>query len=173
MAHITLAQYQAQAMILDATSPPARGMAQHRPYLAFASDATEIAFTAAIAMPGQYGGSGTLKASIGYYMTSNNTSKTIDWEVSIEAVADGYSYNLSGGTAFDDLNEITDGKEVPATLGYLDVAEVTLANKDTMADTPVEAGDMIRLKIARDHDDADDDAAGDACLLWVELWEET
>ena len=56
---------------------------------------------------------------------------------------------------------------VPATQGYLDVATITLTNKDSVA-----AGDMVRLQIICDSEDAATTTTGDVCLLYATLYEE-
>lgn len=166
MAHVTLLQFDPHAFILPASAAPGVDVIQNRPFLAFADDATETATTKQVAMPGQYAG-GTLKVSIGYMMATATADK-VDFEVQVEAVTDGDTHDLQAGEYFDSVNEVAGGTTVPGVAGYLDVITITLTNKDGVL-----AGDMVRLKFNRDHDDADDTASGDAQVLWMELWEET
>ena len=85
----------------------------------------------------------------------------------MEAISDGDALDLDAGDSFDTLNSTN--TTVPATAGHLDVITVTLTNKDGVV-----AGDMFRLKLERDADDATNDtASGDARVLWLEIWEDT
>ncbi|MHC4695142.1 MAG: hypothetical protein ACYTFA_00185 [Planctomycetota bacterium] len=165
MAHVTLLQYEAHSFMLPSANAPDLDVVQDRPFLAFDDSTVETAHSKAVAMPGQYGG-GALKASIAYMMASATSGK-VDFEVSVEAVTDGDSTDLDASDSFDAANAIN--AIVPATAGYLAVLTVTLTNKDNVA-----PGDMLRIKIERDPDDATDDTAGgDARVLWVEIWEQT
>ena len=165
MAHVTLLQYDAHSFVLPGSGAPGLDVAANRPFVAFDESSVETVYSKAVALPGQYGG-GTLKANIGYVMASATSGK-VDFEVSVEAVTDGDALDLDAGDDFDTPNAVA--ATVPGTAGHLDVLTVTLSNKDSVA-----AGDLFRIRLKRDADDATDDtAAGDARVLWEEIWEET
>lgn len=117
--------------------------------------------TRATVMPQAYAG-GTLTAYI--YYIHGATSGSDVWEVYVEAVTDGDATDLDSTTSFDSVNTATVG--VPATAGYLDVAAVTLTNKDSVA-----AGDLVRFLVRRDSDAAGDDASGIAYIQTMEIRE--
>ena len=118
-------------------------------------------------MPGQYAG-GTLKATIAYFMAGANTSKLIEFLLSVEAVTDADALDHDAAESFDTANA-SGGITVPATAGPIDFITVTLANKDSIA-----ALDSVRFKLERDATDATNDTAvGDARVLWLEIWEST
>jgi len=153
-------------MIPPSTNSPDRGVAQNRTYLAFltTADPNENCFTPAFRMPTAYTGTGTLKLAIGYHMSSA-TSGDLKWDVAVEAVTDADAVDLDSASSFDTENTVT--VTVPATQGYLDVATVTLSNKDSVA-----AGDMVRLQIICDSVDAATTTTGDARLMYATLYEE-
>lgn len=161
-------------MIPPSSNSPDRGVAQNRTYLAFNAEAAtnENCFTPAFRMPTAYTGSGTLKLAIGYHMASA-TSGDLKWDVAVEVVTDADAVDLDSGTNFDSVNFAT--VTVPATQGYLDVATITLSNKGGTAPTvagAVAAGDMVRLQIICDSEDAATTTTGDVCLLYATLYEE-
>lgn len=151
-------------MIPPSSGSPGRGVVQNRSYLAFDTASTETIYTPAFRMPAAYSGSGTLKLAVGYFMASA-TSGDVKWDVYVEAVTDADALDLDTASGFD-ATVNTETVTVPATQGYLDVATITLTNKDGVA-----AGDMVRLSLARDHTVAGD-ADGDAHLLYCTLYEE-
>lgn len=151
-------------MIPPSSNSPDRGVAQNRTYLAFDASTDETCYTPAFRMPTAYTGTGTLKLAIGYYMASA-TANDVIWACQVEAVTDADATDLDSASSFDTANTAT--VTVPATQGYLDVATITLTNKDSVA-----AGDMVRLAIYRDADAGGDTATGDACLLYATLYEE-
>ena len=152
--------------IPPSTNAPDRIMAQNRTYLAFNAEAAtnENCFTSAFRMPTAYTGSGTLKLAIGYFAASA-TSGDVKWDCAVEAVTDADAVDLDTESSFDTENAAT--VTVPATQGYLDVATITLTNKDSVA-----AGDMVRLQIICDAEDAATTTTGDVCLLYATLYEE-
>jgi hypothetical protein len=165
MPHMTLLQYDALSFILPGSNAPSLDVVQNRPFLAFDGSSVETVYSRTVAMPGQYTG-GTLKAGIGYMMASA-TSGNVDFEISLEAVTSGDLVDLDIGDSFDTPNTVNGA--VPGSAGYLGVLTVSLSNEDDVV-----AGDMFRIKLQRDADDASDDTAtGDARVLWVEIWEET
>ena len=152
--------------IPPSSNSPDRGVAQNRTYLAFNAEAAtnENCFTPAFRMPTAYAGTGTLKLAIGYFAASA-TSGDVKWDVAVEAVTDADAVDLDTASSFDTENTVT--VTVPATQGYLDVATITLTNKDSVA-----AGDMVRLQVICDSADAATTTTGDVCLLYATLYEE-
>lgn len=151
-------------MIPPSSGSPGRGIAQNRPFLAFDGAADETIYTPAFRMPTAFSGSGTLKLALGYFMASA-TSGDVIWACQVEAVTDADAVDLDSASSLDTANTAT--VTVPGTQGHLDVATITLTNKDSVA-----AGDMVRLAIYRDADAGGDNASGDAHLLYATLYEE-
>lgn len=119
----------------------------------FATDQTEeIIFQ--FELPENYASDPVLKLK---YAMASATSGKVDFEAKIMAVADSEDIDSA---SFDTLNEISGGTTVPGTAGFRDTMEIPLANNDSM-----NAEETILLHIQRDHDDADDTAAGDAELI--------
>ena len=125
--------------------------------LLFDASATESALWQ-FRMPTNYASDLTVKLQ---YAMARATAEEVDWEVEIMAVADGEDIDT---TSFDTLNEVAGGTTVPGTAGFVDSVSFALANADSVA-----AGELVLVRINRDHDDADDDATGDAELLTVSL----
>jgi len=135
---------------------------QGRTVLVYPDGSDEYAaVTRAVEMPQQYA-AGTLTAKIGYF--TGATANGIQLEVYVEAVTDGDATDLDAGTSFDAAN--TANPTVPATAGYIDVASITLTNKDSVA-----AGDMVRFLLRRDVDHANDTAAASVYVLWLAIQE--
>ena len=105
-------------------------------------------------MPSNYGSA--LAAKIAYSMAGANTTDKVDWEIDVMSVADGEDMTSA---SFDTTNEVSGGTTVPDTADQLDTISITLSNNDSTA-----AGEQVYIRINRDHDDADDTAAGDAQL---------
>ena len=147
----------------DAFVPPStahadRGVLQNRAYLEFDASAVEAMYSKAVQMPAAYTGSGTLKADI-HYSCAVATNK-VDFEISVEALTDGDAVDMHAASSFDSVN--AGNETVPATIGYLGVLTITLTNKDSVA-----AGDMFRIKLERDADDATDDTAAGYARVWT------
>ena len=164
----TLLQFDASALDGDTVPVTAGDKAAYfdsingRLCLVFPDGADEYAaVTKAVEMPQAYAG-GALTAKLG--IITGATTGSVDWEVSVEAVTDGDATDLDGATGFDTAN--ASAVAVPGTAGYLDVVSITLTNKDSVA-----AGDMVRFLVRRDSDDAGDDAAASAYLLWLAIQE--
>jgi len=119
--------------------------------LLFAADQTESAMWV-FRMPENYGSALTAKLQ---YSMASATSGKVDMEVEVMAVSDGDSQDLDTAS-FAAVNEIAGGTTVPGTAGYLDEISITLSNADSLT-----AGDLVYIRINRDHDDTDDTAAGD------------
>lgn len=154
----------------DAFIPPSsahadRGVVQNRSYMAFDASTVEAMYSVAFQMPAAYTGSGTLKADI-LYAAASATSGKFDFEVSVEALTAADAVDTDAASSFDSVNAVNG--TVPGTAGYMEKLTVTLTNKDSVA-----AGDMVRIKLERDADDATDDTAtGDARVYAVVIREE-
>lgn len=153
------------AWIPPSSAHPDRGVVQNRTYWAFDASTVESIKTKAFVMPAAYTGSGTLKVDIFYAMASATSGK-VDFEVSVEAITPADTVDTDSAESFDAVNAANE--TVPGTAGYISKLTITLANKDSVA-----AGDMVRLRLERDADDATDDTAtGDARVYTVRLYEE-
>lgn len=155
----------APAWIPPSSNHADRGVVQNREYMAFDAATVEAMYTAAFHMPAAYTGSGTLKVDI-YYAMASATSGKVDFEICVEAITSGDAVDTDSASSFDTANAANE--TVPGTAGYMSKLTITLTNKDSVA-----AGDMVRLKLERDADDATDDtASGDARVYAVVLREE-
>lgn len=118
-----------------------------------------------VEMPSAFA-SGTLKGRVFYYAESA-TSGDFDLEGYLQAVTPGSdTLDLEAATSWDSANQA----DLPAsgTAGDLLYADVTFTNKDGVA-----PGDLFRLGLRRDSDDAtDDDATGAMFIAGVRLFEE-
>jgi hypothetical protein len=95
------------------------------------------------------------------YTMASATSGKVDLECEVMAVADGEAPDTA---SFDSVNEISGGTTVPGTALTLDTISIPLTNNDSMA-----VGELVILRINRDHDDADDDATGDLKIKSITL----
>lgn len=111
-------------------------------------------------MPQNYASSPVLKIQ---YAMASATADKIDMEADMMAVSDGDSQDIDSAS-FDAINEVSGGTTVPATAGHIDEISIPLTNNDSLA-----AGDLVALRLHRDHDDGDDTATGDAEILAVSL----
>lgn len=133
-----------------------------RPTLAYDASTQETAYWTLVAPQGL---TGALSCVITYMMASA-TSGNIEFEVAVEAITDADATDLDATTSFDTVNS-SGATAVPGTAGYIDQVSVTLTNADSIA-----AGDLVRISISRDADDATNDTAtGDLYLLAAELRE--
>lgn len=110
-------------------------------------------------MPQNY--SSAFTAKLIYTMVSDTTNK-IDFEVEVMALTDNESDPDTA--SFGAVNEVTGGTTVPGTAGIIDEVSITLINADSVA-----ANDWVAIRVNRDHDDADDTAAGDLELRALSL----
>jgi len=141
-----------------ASNAPALTVINRRPVLAFDAATDETAYWSFIAAQGW---TGTVTCVISYIMASA-TSGNLYWQAALEAVTAGDATDLDATTSFDTAN--SGNGAVPATAGYMQQISITMTNADGVA-----AGDLVRLAVNRDADNASDTAAGDAYLLQVEL----
>lgn len=151
-------------LVPPSSNAPDRIILQNRPCLSFDKATDETVYTPAFRMPSAYAGTGTLKLDIGY-MAETVTTGDVVWACQVEAVTDADALDLDSASGFDTANTAT--VTVPGTAGYLDVATITLTNKDSVA-----AGDMVRLAIYRDANAAGDTADNNIRFLYATLYEE-
>lgn len=104
-----------------------------------------------------------LSIRLGYTMATA-TAGNVVWAVQVMAIttADAADFETN---SFSSVNTAT--SVVPGTAGYYKEQAVSLANADGAV-----AGDAVRIRVARDADNASDTAAGNAKLALVQLiWE--
>lgn len=146
--------------------PPASNFAtfdlrnQH-PVLDFDDTTNESAVFSGI-MPRHYA-EGGVTVNLHYAMTSAEAD-TVDWDVAFERIGD-QQLDIDGDS-FAAVNSV-DNTTVPGTTGLVDIVSVVFTNGDDMDNVAV--GEGFRLKITRDA--TNDDASGDAELLFVEIKE--
>jgi hypothetical protein len=149
--------------------PPASSYAtpdtrNSRPCLDFDASTTERAVFSAV-MPQHYDGSGVTVYLHVAWSSDTNTAHKTRWDVAFELVGDG---DLDVDS--DDFAAANSASQsVVATSGHVDIT--TIAFTDGADMDSVAAGDGFRIYVERDHDHADDDASGDAELLWLEIQE--
>jgi len=136
---------------------PQLTLSNRRPVLGFDAATKETAYWTVVAPQGL---TGTLHAKI-YYIMASATSGDVDVNVAVEAYAADEAVDIDAGTSFDTVNAV-DNTSVPGTAGYMDMIDVTLTNADSVA-----AGEYMRISL--DRDAADDTAAGDMQVLFVEI----
>ena len=131
------------------------------PCLDFDAGTNEDAVFSAV-MPRSYAGGG-VTVYLHYAMTSAEAD-TVDWDVAFERIGD-QQLDIDGDSfaAVQSIDNIT----VPGTTGLVDIVNAPFANGAEMDSVAV--GELFRLKITRDA--TNDDAAGDAELLAVEIKE--
>ncbi len=128
-----------------------------RPVLWFDTTTAETCYWT---IPAPQGLTGTMVAVVSFVMASA-TSGTFAVDISIEAVTTADALDLDAAEGFDSVNGAESG-DVADTVGHMVQLSVTLTNQDSVA-----AADYVRVRLARDV--AEDDAAGDAGVLLVEL----
>ena len=146
--------------------PPAANYAtldtrNYHPCLDFDATTNEYAVFSAV-MPRNYAGGG-LTVYLHYAMSSAEAD-TIDWDAAFERIGD--EVLDIDGDSFAAVQSVDD-TTVPGTSGLVDIVNIVFANGAEMDSIAV--GEMFRIKI--DRDAVNDDAAGDAELLAVEIKE--
>lgn len=111
-------------------------------------------------LPANYSSSPVLKLM---FSMASATANNVDMECDIMAVTTGDAQDIDSAS-FDTVNEVSGGTSVPGTAGHVKEISITLSTVDSMA-----AGDLVLLRIHRDHDDTDDTATGDLELLSASL----
>lgn len=131
------------------------------PVLDFDATTNEDAVFSAV-MPRNYAGSG-LTVYIHYAMSSAEAD-TIDWDAAFERIGDQQQdLDVDGFAAVQSVDNTT----VPATSGLVDIVNIAFTDGAEMDSIAV--GEGFRIKVTRDA--ANDDAAGDAELVFVEIQE--
>lgn len=97
-----------------------------------------------------------------HYIMASATSGAVYWQGALEAITPGDAVDLDATASFDTAN--SGNGNVPGTAGYEQAISITMTNADSIA-----AGDLVRLRLNRDADNASDTATGDAYVLAVEL----
>lgn len=128
--------------------------------LAFPSGSGEDAAAEwSIVMPSEYSGSG-VTASLFWTGATGVSANQVHWELTFENVTassiDSMSFAVGATTSVDDDYNVS-GAGVPQETVF------TVANGAAM--DGVVAGDIFRIRLLRDPDDASDDYAGDAQML--------
>lgn len=141
-----------------ATNFPQLQLVNRRPVLSFDESTDETAYWTFVAPQGL---TGTLTAIVHYIMASA-TSGAVYFQAALEAITPGDADDLDAATSFDSAN--SGNGTVPGTAGYEKSISITLTNADSIA-----AGDLVRLSLNRDADNASDTATGDCHVLAVEL----
>jgi len=113
-------------------------------------------------MPRNYDGGGVTVYL--HYAMSSATSGDIDWDVAFERIGDQQQDMDSDG--FAAVNSV-DNTTVPGTSGNIDIVNIAFTDGADMDSIAV--GEGFRIKITRDA--ANDTAAGDAELRFVEIKE--
>ena len=131
------------------------------PVLDFDATANEYAVFSAV-MPRNYGGGG-LTVYIHYAMSSAGAD-TIDWDAAFERIGD-QQLDIDGDS-FAAVQSV-DNTTVPGITGLVDIVNIAFTNGAQMDSIAV--GEGFRIKINRDA--VNDDAAGDAELVFVEIKE--
>lgn len=144
------------------SNPATLDTRNQRPVLDFDASTNEDAVFSAI-MPQNYAGTTGVTVFLHYAMSSAEAD-TVDWDVSFERVGD-QQLDIDGDS-FAAVNSV-DNTTVPGTSGLVDIVSVAFTDGADM--DSVAAGEGFRMKVTRDA--ANDDAAGDAELVWVEIRE--
>lgn len=144
-----------------ASNPATLDTRNQHPVLDFDASTNESAVFSSI-MPRHYA-SGGVTVYIHYAM-STATSGDVDWDVAFEQIGDQAQDLDSDG--FAAVNSV-DNTTVPGTSGLVDIVNVTFTDGADMDSVAV--GEGFRIKITRDA--ANDTAAGDAELRFVEIKE--
>jgi hypothetical protein len=147
-----------QSAEFPASSFPQLAQVNTRPALAFDAAVDEACYWTAIAPTGF---SGALTVVVHYIMASA-TAGAVVFQAALEAVTPGDALDLDAAASFDTANN--GNGNVPGTAGYMQSITISLANADSIA-----AGDLFRLSLSRDADNAGDTAAGDCFVLAIEL----
>lgn len=147
--------------------PPASAFAtldtrNGHPVLDFDAAADESTVFTGI-LPSHYAGGGlTVKLHVAF---SSATTGSARFDVQIERIGDSQQDLDADGFAAAQSVTIA----APATSGHVEIASVAFTSGAQMDSLAV--GEAFRLKVTRDQDHGDDDAAGDAELLAVEITE--
>ena len=137
---------------------------QGRHYLGFDAATDEIAVFTFVAPSGiDLGGNQTVNI---YWRADTATTGNVVWSVEVEAISPDDTVDSDSASSYAAARTVTDA--APGTAGYITRAQITLsvAQADSIA-----AGDLVRVRISRDANNASDTMAGDAEILGVE-WDD-
>lgn len=133
------------------------------PVLDFSPTTDEAAVFTSVMHHDYNGPTGTSVAI--HYSMETATTGTIVWQAAWERIGEGQQdIDTDGFAAFNSISGV-----VPSTSGHVDVLLVQFTDGADMDN--VSAGELFRLKIQRDADNASDSAPGDAELHAVVLRE--
>ena len=132
------------------------------PTLDFDAAADEAAVFSAV-LPRHYAGGG-ITAYLHYAMSSATTGDVV-LTIAFERIGDGQQDLDSDGFAAAKSVTVT----VPATSGHVDIASIAFT--DGAEIDSIAVGELFRIKVTRDADNAADTATGDLELCGVELRE--
>lgn len=143
----------------DSTAPAGLDYENDAPKVLF-DDTTPEGIYWQFRMPSDYSSALALKL---VYTMASATTGTIEFEVSVWAASD----NESAVTlSYDTVNNGSEA--VPGTAGLTSDLSITLTNADSVA-----AGDLVRVKLFRDANDATNDTATGDLELWAASLEYT
>jgi hypothetical protein len=155
----TLASWVALAGIAPTTNPATLDLRNNRVVLDFDAATGETTYFAGV-LPSNYAG-GDLSVSI-HWMASAATTGSVRWNVQFERTeADGPDLDSDDYQATASVTSAAN-----ATSGVVAVTTVAITSLDSAV-----AGDAFRIAVGRDATHADDDMAGDAEVLIVEVRE--
>ncbi len=132
------------------------------PVLDFDATVNEYAVFSAI-MPRNYAATTGVTVYIFYAMSSADAD-TIDWDAAFEAIGEGSDLTSDSFAAVQSVDNTTVPGMGPGQIDIVSIAFTDGAQMDNL-----DAGEGFRLKINRDA--VNDDAAGDAELVFVEIKE--
>lgn len=133
------------------------------PVLDFDSDTDESAVFSSV-MPRHYSGTTGVTVYI-HWSASGVTTNDVIWDVSFERIGDGQQDIDSDG--FAAVNSVTD--TAPGTDGFVTIANVTFTDGADM--DSIAAGELFRIKLTRDANNASDTLAADAEFHALEIKE--
>ena len=142
----------------NSANPAGMSYSNGLPKLLFDADTSEFCYWQ-FRMPQNY--ASALTAKIQYSMASG-VANEVEFQVNVMAVSDADAQDLDAESYdADNVGSAT----VPGTAGYMDEISITLTNADSLA-----AGDLVRIRLTTDADDAvNDDATGDREVWAVSL----
>jgi hypothetical protein len=157
----TIADIPATSFYPTLTTPAARVRdAQGHFYWSFPDGSDTFIEAARVAPQGM---TGTITVVV-YLRAAAAVANTFRVTAQLEAITPGDALDTDAASSFDTINEATTAT-VPGTAGHMFSVSITMTNADSMA-----AGDIYRLRIGRNGDDATNDTATGAMhVLHVEV----
>lgn len=136
---------------------PQLTLSNRRPVLAFDTTTSETCYWTGVVPQGI---TGTITAAL-CWAAATATTGTYAPRIQVEAITSGDATDTDATTSFDTTNTVS-AVTVPGTAGYITVTTWTLSTVDGWA-----AGDYVRFLL--DRDVANDNAAGDIFVFWLEI----